>query len=94
MGGRLGDFLHSMFAVRGICKKHNIKANIHAYDIGWQFGFEQTVRELTPLLLQQDYIQSVSMLTDCNVIPNQTSEPGKNYPTEIFDKKLLEEGYI
>jgi hypothetical protein len=94
MGGKLGDFLHSMFAVRGLCKKNNIKANIHVYNIGWEFGFEKTVQELTPILLQQDYIQSVSMLTDCHVVQDQTSELGKNYPTEVFDKKLLKEGYI
>jgi hypothetical protein len=28
MGGKLGDFLHAMFAVKHLCLKNNTKANV------------------------------------------------------------------
>jgi hypothetical protein len=59
MGGRLGDFLHALFAVKHICQQKEIKANVYMYDIGWEFGIENTWAELKPILEQQDYINEL-----------------------------------
>ena len=92
MGGRLGDFLHAMFAVKSICEQNNIKADVYMYDIGWEFGIENTYAELKPLLLQQNYINSLNILENYELDPTQ--EPNHNTPIRVLDKKLLKEGYI
>jgi ADP-heptose:LPS heptosyltransferase len=59
MAGKLGDFLHAMFAVKHICQHNGSKANVYMYDIGWEFGIENTHAELKPILEQQPYINEL-----------------------------------
>jgi len=92
MGGKLGDFLHAMFAVKHICKEQNIKANIYMYDIGWEFGINNTYLELKPIMLNQDYVNSFNILENYELDQEQTSE--KNSPIKIYDYNLLSNGYI
>lgn len=92
MYGKLGDFTHSLFAVRQVCLSQNVKANLHMVDIGWDFGIENTYKELLPILLKQNYINSFNILKNYELDPIQT--PNQNTPIKIFDKKLLNEGYI
>ena len=92
MGGKLGDFLHAMFAVKNICKQTNTKANIYMYDIGWEFGIYNTHSELQPIFLQQNYVNSFNVLENCEVDPIQT--PQQNTPIKVYDQKLLKEGYV
>lgn len=91
MGGKLGDFLHSMFAVKQMCKQFEIKANVYMYDIGWEYGIENTYSELQPIFLAQDYIESFNILYDCYIDPIQ--HPDQNSPIIVKDQKLLEEGF-
>lgn len=88
MGGKLGDFLHAMFAVKHLSSK----ANVYMYNIGWEFGIENTYAELAPILLQQEYIQSVSLLTEYTLDPIQT--PTVNSPIQVYNKTLTTEGYV
>jgi len=92
MCGKLGDFLHAMFAVKHICYNSNIKANVYMYDIGWEFGIEHTYAELLPIMMSQDYINSFSILDSYELDPIQT--PDNNSPIRIFDQQLLSNGYI
>ncbi len=48
-GGKLGDFLHSLFAVKNLCDQQKCKADVYMVDIGWDFGIENTYRELQPI---------------------------------------------
>jgi hypothetical protein len=91
-GGKLGDFLHALYAVRGICLKENAKADLYLYDIGWEFGIENTYKELYPILIQQDYINSLNILTDYYLDPVQT--PAQNTPIEIKNPEIKNKGYI
>ncbi len=59
MAGKLGDFLHAMFAVKHICQHNGSKANVYMYDIGWEFGIENTHAELKLILEQQPYINEL-----------------------------------
>jgi hypothetical protein len=88
MGGKLGDFLHSMYAVKHLTKLHNTKAHIHLYDIGWELGIETAHRELSELMLRQDYVESVSILTDYELGTEFNS------PVRVYNKKLLDEGFF
>lgn len=92
MGGKLGDFLHAMFAVKQLCLNNDTKANIYMYDIGWEFGIENTHAELYPIMINQDYVKSFNILNDYEIDPVQT--PEKNTPIIVKDNKILEEGYI
>ena len=92
MGGKLGDFLHAMFAVKHICKENNIKANIYMYDIGWEFGINNTYSELKPIMLNQDYVNSFNILENYELDKEQ--RPEKNSPIKIYDEILLSDGYI
>jgi hypothetical protein len=92
MGGKLGDFLHAMFAVKQICAHKKMKANVYMYDIGWEFGIKNTHSELLPIMITQDYIQSFNILDECEIDPIQT--PEKSTPVKVFNETLLREGYI
>jgi hypothetical protein len=91
MGGKLGDFLHAMFAVKNICIRDNVKANVYMCDVGWEFGIENTYAELKPILEQQNYINSLNILWECEIDPIQN--PNQNTPVRVKNKKILEEGY-
>ena len=92
LGGKLGDFIHGLFVVKNLSVKYKTKMNLHMVDIGWERGIQATFNELTPILRQQDYINSFSMLTNYELDPVQI--PAKNSPIKIFDETLLTEGYI
>lgn len=92
IGGKLGDFLTTLQGVKGLCTARNVKANIFLIDIGWEFGFEKTYKELYPILKSQSYIEDFQMLTDYSLNPIQTES--ENSPIEIYNPKLIEEGYI
>jgi len=91
MGGKLGDFLHAMFAVKHICQYTGTKANVYMYDIGWEFGIKNTYAELKPILEQQNYINSLNILWECEIDPIQN--PNQNTPIRVKNKKILQEGY-
>lgn len=90
--GKLGDFTHSLFGINQLCLSKNAKANIYMVDIGWEFGIENTYRELKPIIGKQEYVNSFSILENYKLDPIQN--PNKNTPIEILDSKLLEEGYV
>jgi hypothetical protein len=92
MGGKLGDFIQSLYAVKNICKQRNSKANVYMYDIGWEFGIKNTYTELYPILMQQEYINSFDILENYHLDPIQT--PNQNSPIIIYDEKLVGQGYI
>jgi hypothetical protein len=88
MGGKLGDFFQAMYTVKNLTKLNNTKAHIYLYDIGWELGIETAHKEISDLMLKQDYVHSVSILDDY--------EFGSmfNSPLKLYNKKLLDEGYI
>jgi hypothetical protein len=92
IGGKLGDFLITLQGVKGLCKSRNVKANIFLIDIGWEFGFEKTYKDLYPILKSQSYIEDFQMLTDYSLNPIQNFS--ENSPIQVYNSKLIEEGYI
>lgn len=83
-GGRLGDFIHGLFAVKNICKRDNKKANLYIYDIGWQIGINNVYEELFPVITSQSYINSFEILTGYTLDKSAV----------VSNQKLLDEGYI
>jgi len=92
MGGKLGDFTHSLFGVRQYCLQNNTKANIYMIDIGWEYGINNTHSELLPILESQDYVNSLQILTDYYLHPIQN--PNQSTPIQVFNQKILDEGYV
>lgn len=92
MGGKLGDFILSMYAVKNICERDLCKANIYMYDIGWEFGITHTYGELLPIMLDQEYVNSFNVLDECEIDSIQHSQ--KNSPVRVFNSKLISEGFI
>lgn len=84
MGGKLGDFLHAMFAVKHICQSKNVTANVYMYDVGWEFGIRNSWAELKPILESQFYIDNLYVLDKCEY---------RDKTLTVYDEKLLEEGY-
>jgi hypothetical protein len=84
MGGKLGDFLHAMFAVKHTCQSKDIKADVYMYDVGWEFGIRNSWAELKPILESQSYIDNLYVLDKCEY---------KDKVLTVYDEKLLEEGY-
>lgn len=92
MGGKLGDFLHSLYAVKEISKLSGSTANVYMYDIGWEFGIHNSYTELKPILEMQSYINKLSILENYELNPIQTS--AQNTPIKVYDIKLCINGYI
>lgn len=68
--GRMGDFIHSLFAVKNICEKHKIDANIYITDkVGtfggdaWNLGIDRAYEDLRGLMMQP-YIKKFEVLPD------------------------------
>lgn len=94
MGGKLGDFIQSLYAVKNICKQNNTKANLYLCDIGWEFGINNTYAELYPIVMQQDYINSFNILAENSYTLDPVQTPHQNSPIEIHDIQIKEQGYI
>ncbi len=62
MAGKLGDFILSLMAVRGLCEEQNKKADISIIDLGWDYGIKNTYKELKPLIEYQPYVNSLNIL--------------------------------
>lgn len=66
VGGMLGDFFHTLFAVKQICLKRNDKAiiymaeGLHEGD-KFTFGLEKTFHELYPIVSSQSYVSEFHM---------------------------------
>jgi len=60
IGGMLGDFIQSLFAVKNICLQQNAKANIYLTDKyggdGWSYGLEKAYHDLHSLVILQSYV--------------------------------------
>jgi hypothetical protein len=77
IGGKLGDFIHSMFAVKSICERDNTSANIYMYDDEWERDIAMTYAELKPIILNQKYIKSIHILENNDI--NNCPEPYINF---------------
>lgn len=92
IGGKLGDFLLGVYGGYLLCKYKNIKINIYMVDIGWEFGIEKTYESLYSIIMAQPYVNDFQILTDYYLNPIQI--PSQHEPIKVFNKKLIEEGYI
>ena len=68
VGGRTGDFIHNLMVVKSLCEKNNAKANIflshnHGGDLFYK-SLEETLNDLSPLIVYQPYIKSFRLYTD------------------------------
>jgi ADP-heptose:LPS heptosyltransferase len=85
MGGKLGDFIHTLFVVKNICERDNIMANLYMYDIGWEHGIDMTYNELKDILVSQPYIKSFEILSKYKFNNNRV---------DVYNEQLVKEGYI
>jgi hypothetical protein len=92
MGGKLGDFLHAMYAVKQLSEVRAEPANVYMYDIGWEYGIQNTHAELQPILEQQSYINSLAILRNYELDPIQT--PSQSTPIRVYDIELCMNGFI
>ena len=88
LNGKLGDFMHMLFGIKHICKKNNTKANIYLYHYGWEHGFDKAYSELYDIVMSQSYVNSFNKLENYKMLSENSSGP-----IEVFDQKLLDEGY-
>lgn len=74
IGGKLGDFIHCLFAVKNICERDGTTANIYMYNMEWERDMNTTFTELHPILSKQSYIKSFSILegNDLNNCPENS----------------------
>jgi hypothetical protein len=94
IGGKLGDFLLALYGVKGYCEANNTKATIYMIDIGWEFGIENTYESLKHIILSQKYINNFKILDKKDYYLNPIQNPTTNSPIIIYNKQLLNEGYI
>lgn len=88
LNGKLGDFMHMLFGIRHICKMNNTKADIYLYHYGWEHGLEKAYKELYDIVMNQSYVNSFTVLENYKMLSENSSGP-----IEVFDEKLLQEGY-
>lgn len=94
MGGKLGDFIHSLYAVKGICENKNAKANIYIVDIGWDFGIDNTYLELLPIIIKQTYVKNFTILDKKYYKLDPIQTPQQNTPIQIHVPHLIEQGWV
>lgn len=62
LGGRMGDLVHMLYVVKNTPGKHDLfitdKRELHSD--GFIYNLDQTILELMPVVLQQEYINSVN----------------------------------
>ena len=56
--GKLGDFFHMMFAMKHLCKKNQVKANIYLYHVpgGFELGTDVAYKELYDIVINQTFV--------------------------------------
>jgi hypothetical protein len=72
IGGKLGDFIHSLYVVKNLCEQRNVKANLYLSEGGgdtWAFGVQKAYNDLFQIVSKQPYINSF-ICTDMLDIPN------------------------
>jgi len=61
LGGRMGDLIHMLYVVKNTPGKHDLfitdRRDLHSD--GFIYPLEQTIQELLPVLMQQEYVNSV-----------------------------------
>lgn len=61
LGGRMGDLIHMLYVVKNTPGKHDLfitdRRDLHSD--GFIYPLDKTVQELLPVLMQQDYVNSV-----------------------------------
>jgi len=57
-GAKMGDFIHSLYAVKNICEQRNTKANLMLDYTGdfWTYSIEKAYDDLYPIISKQSYI--------------------------------------
>ncbi len=72
MGGKLGDFIHSLVICKYIFDTTGEKADIYISNIGHEFEtpLEFTFNELKPVLEKQSWVNSFSLYTNQNINVN------------------------
>jgi hypothetical protein len=71
-GGRTGDLLHNLIAVKLICEKNKTKANLFITDNGkfggdsFSFSIQKTYNDLKDLIEYQEYIDNFNILNEEN----------------------------
>lgn len=101
-GGKMGDFIHSMYAVKHICEKENSKANIYITDNGfyggdkWTFGAEKAYGDILSTITSQVFVNKFEVLkrpmfeayTDLNLWRNYVMQD--YYSQGFFSKTWAE----
>lgn len=92
IAGKVGDFIHQLYAAKAICERDKVKAKLYMYGGGWDHGIKKTHGELKVILKQQEYVESLNILTRYTLDGPQTSID--NTPVIVKNKRILSEGYI
>lgn len=96
MGGMMGDFIHSLYAVKNICLQKDAKANIYITDQKkyggdiWRLGIQKAYEDLKDLVVSQSYVNSFQ------VLPSGFNEPHFNmnsWRTYIEQLRVKNGGY-
>jgi hypothetical protein len=67
-GGKTGDVIHNLFAIKSICDKSNTKANLYITNMKtyggdfFHFDIDKTYHDLLPLINHQPYIDFFDIL--------------------------------
>ena len=69
--GKLGDFVHMMFAMKHMCEKNNTQADIYLYHVegGFELGTDTAYRELLDIVMNQPFVNSFQMLENFKIVP-------------------------
>jgi hypothetical protein len=103
IGGKFGDFIHCLYVPNYIYKTTGIVSNIFICDSGnsyygnanFEFGLENTYKELCPIVLQQEYCNCFKLWSGENIDVNTIKFRDSQYLyktcwTEILTKTFFE----
>ncbi len=73
LGGRLGDLIHQLWVCKNTPGRHDLfitdRRDLHSD--GFMLPLDETIEELRPILMQQDYVNSVQAYAGCLTVVNE-----------------------
>lgn len=63
-GGRIGDYIHTLYVVKNLCAERSEKANLYMAEGGdtFKFGLQRAFDDVRSLIVAQPYINTFSIL--------------------------------
>lgn len=89
----MGDFIHSLSAVKNICEKNNAKARIYLSDDRnyggdtWRHGVDKAHADLKDIVMNQSYVDGFEVLSNQGIVSAYNLNGWRSYIMTLYMKE-------